>query len=148
MWGVKYITMLLYISSMMYRKKVLRGLSLSTSDPFTLLTSSGLIGHRRAYYELTTPTAILNSKKKKTRQSSNYLMPTAHHSNQSEIDVDIIIIIIILSYHQHEYPWPSLATLPLVHRFPYPHRAAVCRFELAALLLHGHVKGSIGVHHL
>ena len=31
---------------------------------------------------------------------------------------------------------------------PYPHRAAVCRFELVALLLLGHVKGSIGVHHL
>ena len=31
---------------------------------------------------------------------------------------------------------------------PYPHRAAVCMFELTALLLHGHVKGSIGVHHL
>ena len=31
---------------------------------------------------------------------------------------------------------------------PYPHRAAVCRFELVALLLLGHVKGSILVHHL
>ena len=30
----------------------------------------------------------------------------------------------------------------------YPHRAAVCRFELVALLLFGHVNGSIGVHHL
>ena len=28
---------------------------------------------------------------------------------------------------------------------PYPHRAAVCKFELVALLLLGHVKGSIGV---
>ena len=31
---------------------------------------------------------------------------------------------------------------------PYLHRAAVCRFDLVTLLLLGHVKGSIGVHHL
>ena len=31
---------------------------------------------------------------------------------------------------------------------PYPHRAAVCKCELVALPLLGHVKGSIGVHHL
>ena len=58
--------------------------------------------------------------------------------------------------HQHGYPWPSLVTPPYSSSLPagpqgykpYPHRAAVCRFELAALLLLGHVKGSIGVHHL
>ena len=31
---------------------------------------------------------------------------------------------------------------------PYLHIAAVCRFELTALVLHRHMKGSIGVHHL
>ena len=31
---------------------------------------------------------------------------------------------------------------------PYPHRPAVCRFELVVLLLLGHVKGSIGANHL
>ena len=31
---------------------------------------------------------------------------------------------------------------------PYPHRAAVCRCELVALTLLGHVKGFIRVHHL
>ena len=30
---------------------------------------------------------------------------------------------------------------------PYPHRAAVCRFELVVLPLLVHVKGSTGVHH-
>ena len=66
------------------------------------------------------------------------------------------LIIIILSRHQHGYPRPSLATPPYHSSLPvrpqgytpYLHRAAVCRFELAALLLHGHMKGSIGVHHL
>ena len=65
-------------------------------------------------------------------------------------------IYIILSCHQHGYPWPSLATPPYRSSLPagpqgyipYPHRAVVCRFELVALLLLGHVKDSIGVHHL
>ena len=30
---------------------------------------------------------------------------------------------------------------------PYPHIAAVCMFELVFLLLLGHMRGSIGVHH-
>ena len=67
-----------------------------------------------------------------------------------------LYIIIILSCHQHGYPWPSLTTLPYHSSLPagpqgytlYPHRATVWRFELVALLLLGHVKGSIGVHHL
>ena len=62
---------------------------------------------------------------------------------------------IIMSCRQHEYPWPSLATCPyhssLLERLqsyiPYPHRAAVCMFELVVLLLLGHMRGSIGVHH-
>ena len=64
--------------------------------------------------------------------------------------------IIIMSCRQHGYPWPSLATA--LYRssllaspqgyIPYPHRAPVCRFELVVLLLLGHVRGSIGVHHL
>ena len=67
-----------------------------------------------------------------------------------------LFLIIILSYLLLGYPWPSLATPPyrssllagLQGYTPYPHRAAVCRFELVTLLLLGHVKGSIGVHHL
>ena len=67
-----------------------------------------------------------------------------------------ITIIIILSCHQHGYPWPSLATPPyrsslpasLQGYTPNQHRAAVCRFELVALPLHDHVKGSTGIHHL
>ena len=70
--------------------------------------------------------------------------------------LDFIIIIIILSCHQHRYPWLSLATPPYRSSLLtgpqgyilYPHRATVCRFELVALLLLGHVKGSIEEHHL
>ena len=61
-----------------------------------------------------------------------------------------------LSYHQHGYPWPSLATPPYRSSFlagpqgyiPYPHRPALRTFELVALHLLGHVKGSIRVHDL
>ena len=68
----------------------------------------------------------------------------------------IYIIIIIMSHHQHGYPWPSLATPPYrpslpagpQDYIPYLHRAAVCNFELVALLLLGYVKGSKRVHHL
>ncbi len=67
-------------------QKVQRSFGLSTSDPFTLVTSSGLIGPRHTYNERATPTAVLNFEKKK---KTNYLMATASHSNQSEIDVDI-----------------------------------------------------------
>ena len=68
----------------------------------------------------------------------------------------IVIIIIIMSCHQHGYPWLSLATSPY-HSSPpaglqgyilYSHIVAVCKFELVVLLLHGHMWGSIGVHHL
>ena len=68
----------------------------------------------------------------------------------------IIIIIIVLSCYQHGYPWSSLAT-PLYRLsllagrqgfILYHHRAAVCRFELVALLLLGHVRGSMGEHRL
>ena len=70
--------------------------------------------------------------------------------------IHIYIIILIILCHQHGYPWPFLATPPYRSSSPagpqgytpYPHRAAVCRLELVALLLLGHVKGSIGVHHL
>ena len=68
----------------------------------------------------------------------------------------IIIIIIIMSCRLHGYPWPSLVTSP--HRssplaglqgyIPYPHIAAICMFELVVLLLLGHMRGSIGIHHL
>ena len=67
-----------------------------------------------------------------------------------------IIIIIIMSCRQHGYPWRFLAT-PSYHSSPpaglqgyilCPHIVAVCKFELVVLLLHGHMWGSIGVHHL
>ena len=69
---------------------------------------------------------------------------------------NIHIIIIIMSCRQHGYPWPSLATSPY-HSSPpaglqgyilCTHIVAVCKFELVLLLLHGHIWGSIGVHHL
>ena len=63
--------------------------------------------------------------------------------------------IIIMSCRQHGYPWPSLATSPyhssllagLQGYILYPHIAAVCMFELVVLLLLGHMRGSIRVHH-
>ena len=59
--------------------------------------------------------------------------------------------LIILSYHQHGYPWPFLATSPCRSSLPvgpqgytpYPHRAAVCRFELFTLPLLGHRSTSL-----
>ena len=64
--------------------------------------------------------------------------------------------LIILSCHEHRYPWPSLATSPyrssplagLQGYIPYPHIAAECMFGLVVLLLPGHMRGSIGEHHL
>ena len=69
---------------------------------------------------------------------------------------DFVTNIIIMSCRQHGYPWPSLATPPSCSSLLvgpqgyilYPHRAAVCRFELVVLLLLGHMRGSIGEHHL
>ena len=69
---------------------------------------------------------------------------------------DFTRIIIILPCDQQGYLWPSLATPPYRSSLlagpqgyiPYPHRAAVYRFEPVALLLLGHVRGSIGEHHL
>ena len=70
--------------------------------------------------------------------------------------IKYIIIIIIKSCRQHGYPRPSLVTSPYPSSPPAglqgyilcPHIVAVCEFELVVLLLHGHMWGSIGVHHL
>ena len=66
------------------------------------------------------------------------------------------IIILIMSCRLHGYPWPSLATSSnrssplagLQGYIPYPHIAAVCIFKLVVLLLLGHMRVSIEVHHL
>ena len=55
-----------------------------------------------------------------------------------------------------DIPDPLSPLLPIVPSppaglqsyIPYPHIAAVCMFELVVLLLLGHMRGSIGVHHL
>ena len=61
-----------------------------------------------------------------------------------------------MSRRQRGYPWPSLAISPY-HSSPpaglqgyilCPHIVAVCKFVLVVLLLHIHMWGSIGVHHL
>ena len=73
-----------------------------------------------------------------------------------KILIDNTIIIIIMLCRQHGYPWPSLATSLYPSSPPAglqvyilcPHIVAVCKFELVILLLHGHMWGSIGVHHL
>ena len=59
----------------------------------------------------------------------------------------IYIYIYIMSCRQHGYPWHSRAIFPcrssplagLQGYIPYPHIAAVCRFELVVLLLLGHM---------
>ena len=59
--------------------------------------------------------------------------------------------VIIMSCRQHGYPWPSLTTSPyrssplagLQGCIPYPHRAAVCMFELVVLLLLGHESSGV-----
>ena len=51
-----------------------------------------------------------------------------------------------MSCRQHGYPRPSLTTPPYRSslltgpqgNIPYPHRAAVCRFELVAMFFLGH----------
>ena len=66
------------------------------------------------------------------------------------------LIMIIMTCHQHRYPWSFLTTPPHCSSLlagplgyiPYHHRAAVCSFELVVLLFLGHMRGSIGVHHL
>ena len=68
----------------------------------------------------------------------------------------VLIMMMMMSCRQYGYPWPSLATPPY-HSSPpaglrvyilCPHIVAVCKFELVVLLLHGHMWGSIGIHHL
>ena len=81
-----------------------------------------------------------------------YIYWTWHYNKE----LVIIIIIIIMLCHQYGYPWPSLITSPYCLSLlagpqayiTYPHRAAVCRFELVALLLLSYVSRSIEEHHL
>ena len=77
------------------------------------------------------------------KMKSVYSTPPAHWARS--------FIIIIMSCRKHGYPWPSFATSPyrssplasLQGYIPYPHRAAVCMFELVVLLFPGHMWGSI-----
>ena len=63
--------------------------------------------------------------------------------------ISIHILIFSMSCRQHGYLWASLAASPnrsllLVGPqgyLPFPHIAAVCRFELVVLLLLGHMGG-------
>ena len=67
----------------------------------------------------------------------------------SALSYTLVSSLLVLSWLQHGYPWPSLATPPSRSSLladpqgyiPYPHRPAVCRFMLVALLLLGHVGG-------
>ena len=63
------------------------------------------------------------------------------------------------NHHHHHHVLPSTRISLTLSRHlslsfiassytPYPHRAAVCRFELIILLSLGHEKGSTGVHFL
>ena len=87
--------------------------------------------------------------------STNSSNQQGGHSDVKYITL-FIYIIIIMSCCQHGYPWFSLATPPYRSSLlagpqgyiPYPHRAAVCSFELVVLLLLSHMRGSIGEHPL
>ena len=89
------------------------------------------------------------------RGSGIYVLVARHDDDDIYIYIYIYIFIII-SCRQHGYPWPSLTTPPYRSSLlvgpqgyiPYPQRAAVCRFELVALLLLGHVRGPIEEHHI
>ena len=82
-----------------------------------------------------------------THTKYHLYVQTQHYEN---------IMIIIMSCHSHGYPWSSLATslypssplAGLQGYITYPHIAAECMFELVVLPLPGHMRGSIGVHHL
>ena len=85
------------------------------------------------------------------------LFPSKPASTEDSYDLQTFrFIIIIIMCRQHEYSLPSLAISPyrsspladLQGYIPYPHRAAVCMFELVILLLLGHMWGSIGVYYL
>ena len=52
---------------------------------------------------------------------------------------------ISLTFSRH-FSLSFIALAGLQGYIPYPHRAAVCMFELVVLLLLGHMWGSIGVH--
>ena len=88
-----------------------------------------------------------------THKHTKYIHTHTHTHTHTHI---YIYNLIILSCHQYRYSWPSLATPPNHSSLPvgpqaytpYPHRTAVCRFELVALLVFGHVNGSIGIHQL
>ena len=94
-------------------------------------------------------------------QSAQFIRRALHYASGSRKLIRqsahvYMYIIIIMSCRQHRYPWPSLATSSyrssplagLQGYIPYPHRAAVCMFELVVLLLLGHMLRSIRVHHL
>ena len=54
---------------------------------------------------------------------------------------------ISLTLSRHPSQYSSLPAGPQGYT-SYPHKASVCRCKLVALPLLGHVKGSIGLHHL
>ena len=107
-----------------------------------------IYGGRRAHYVGSTTCTELNG--------FNHYYVTLTIQFRDTIKKFQVLLIIIMSRHQHGYPWSSLATTPyrpslsagLQGYIPYRHRAAICRFELIALPLLGHVKGSTRVHHL
>ena len=80
----------------------------------------------------------------------------------SEYGMRSIFLIVHHHHHHHHVVPPACISQSLSRHFslsfiasgrssgyiPYPLRAAVCMFELAVLLLLGHMWGSIGVHHL
>ena len=71
----------------------------------------------------------------------SYILFIHHHHDH---EVPPARISLTLSWHS---PYHSSPPAGLQGYTPYPHRAALCIFELVVLLLLGHKSRSIGVHH-
>ena len=96
-------------------QKTLRCFGLSTSDPFTLLSLSGLIRPQHAYHEPATPTGILNFVKCcKTRFDGNYLSQQPIRDICWYICLFISQVVIIPSFSRKDQTWDQLTVTPIV----------------------------------
>ena len=72
-----------------------------------------------------------------------YILHIYHHHHHHVVLVARISLTLSATF-----PYRSSPQAGLPDSIPYPHIVAECMFVLVILLLHGHVWGSIRVHHL
>ena len=106
---MRYITMLRYTSSVIYRKKSLRAFVFQHQIPSLCLTLSGLIGPRRAYHELATPTAVLNFEKKYHYVSLTIQLNNNHLFTQLN-NRTVLFLLIKFSKSHLQFKYPYLST--------------------------------------